>query len=185
MEMKLNRLIIILCFCINTALPYTLNLGTYVPGFMSYQDDSSGGTKKFEFNPYISAALPMPAPFLSDYYFVPEIGFVYHMNTTDDIKKYTFFLLYPLATKFNEIILLRFGFATFMDRITGNGSAKNYNGTYYTPDSSATTYTGAILLGSEFLLFTSASLRFDLFINRFLSSERRNYSYLLSYSMFY
>ncbi len=184
--MKRILFLTILLISIKSGHCYNWNFGTYVPGFMSYQDDSSGGTKKFEINPFTSISFPMPAPLLDGYFFVPEFGLTLHLfDQKDDVKKYTFMFMYPLAFKSSESLLWRFGFATFVDRITGDGSQKNYNGTSYTPEKAQTTYTSAILLGSELIASATYSLRLDLFINRFLSSERRNFSYVLGMNFFF
>ena len=64
---------------------YSLNVGTYVPYAFEAQDENAGNTTTLALNPVFSVAGLFSTPW--SFYFNPEIGYVHHRNTSDEIEK--------------------------------------------------------------------------------------------------
>lgn len=179
--------LILLALCIAT-LPGSadalVGVGNYVPSFLKAQADKQGGTTKFEFNPFISLDYVLKAPF--GHFFNPEVGYVFRQDAEDESSIKTIFLMYNLERPLNSKLVVRYGFGTFMDKISGEGKTvvlQNGSGTlpFYSPSESVTSYTSSFNLGMKYLMTKQSSLRFDLNVLRFASS-RRTLSYLVSYT---
>ena len=161
--------------------------GSYVPFPLTTQKDTDGGKQLFTFQPFVSWGGLWS--FGTGHFLAPEVGMVYHLSLEDDYSKKTFFLLYNLGYRLSPRALLRYGFGTFMTKISGDGEAVTVrNGssyaTAYQPEESWTSYNTTVNLGLEYAFDSQWAGRFDLYTFEFLDSIKRDYSYAISLTYF-
>lgn len=162
-----------------------VNGGTMVPHFLSSQANKEGSSTIVALNPFISIDYSFPLFF--DHSFNPEIGYVFNTDAEDETTHRTIFLGYNLEYPLYDYFFLRYGFSNFITKVGGDGKTVELNNgtstmTFYTPADSHTSYTSSLNLGVRTVFMEGSSIRFDLNIMRFLSSERRSLGYLLSYN---
>ncbi len=182
----MRNLFFLLSILLLTTKAYShINAGTMVPHFLSSQSNPEGSTTKLAINPFLS--LDYSFPFFFGHSFNPEIGYVFHTDAKDETKHRTIFLGYNLEYPFYDHFFLRYGFSNFISKVGGEGKTVELNNgtgtmTFYTPSDTHTSYTSSLNLGVRTVIMEGGSIRFDLNIMRFLSSERRSLGYLLSFN---
>lgn len=161
------RIIILLSLLLTglQAHSYVITTGTYVPYFKKAQTDAGGDTKFLEINPSIGFGMQFNTPW--GHFFTPEIGYVMHRNTIDNVEKHTIYILYGFAMRITNTFLFRYGLGTFQETQTGGGGAiylNNGNGytAFYEPSEEITTYNTNLLLGVELFTDPKISIKFDL-----------------------
>jgi hypothetical protein len=162
-----------------------VNGGTMVPHFLSSQANKEGSPTIVAINPFIS--IDYTFPFFFNHSFNPEIGYVFNTDAEDETTHRTIFLGYNLEYPLYDFFFLRYGFANFISKVGGDGKTVELNNgtstmTFHTPSDSQTSYTSSFNLGMRTVIMEGGSIRLDLNIMRFLSSERRSLGYLLSYN---
>jgi hypothetical protein len=185
--MKKALILFILLFSFNSLAALMYSVGTYVPYAFTAQDDWDGETQGFALNPLVTVGTQFPA--FAGQFFVPEVGFVYHRNTFDDVQKTTFFFLYNLTWRFLPATLFRYGFGTFLQRQSGDGGAvslRNGSGTatFYKPKETITTYHTDLMVGVEQFVQPKTSVRFDLTFTGWKSDLIDNKNYLLTVNFY-
>jgi hypothetical protein len=166
---------------------YSLNVGTYVPYAFEAQDENAGNTTTLALNPVFSVAGLFSTPW--SFYFNPEIGYVHHRNTSDEIEKSTLLLLYSLTFPMNSSFILRSGLGTSWITTKSDGGVIYLNNgagmsAFAKPDGSTTTYVSHLTFGAEMFVKSQQAIRFDLQVMAPIDSERRQYNYLLTFNFY-
>ena len=180
--MKLKTLVLLIFLLPQSAYP-SFNFGTYVPYFLKSQNNKEASTTKIALNPFISFDYHLFTMWSQK--FTPEAGFVYHLDAKDTTTHQTIFLLYNFEYNWSTNINLTYGFGTFLNRVSGDGSAVTLNNgnttkVFYTPNELQTSYTSSLNFGFKYNVSSTWLVRFDTQVMRFASSTRRNFGYLLS-----
>ena len=192
----MKRLILIIPFFIlgNLAFAYSplwMGFGSVTHNFKSAQTGTSGtSTKSFEFAPTFLIGGTLPFPLLSNTYFTPGFGFVKYANGKDGSTKSEIILKYQLNYAYSSWLALRYGFSNYITHIGGSGGSTSLNNgtstkTFYLPSKTVSSYTASIDLGPEFILSSVWTIRVQLSIERFLSSERRTLAHLITANYFF
>lgn len=157
--------------------------GTYTEYAFSAQNDDQGGRNQFDFNPYIS--LNHKFDVWGKIKALPEVGYVFYFDETDDYSKKTIFLNYNLAYEGNGELYI-FGLGTVINMISGDGGEVVIDGqTFYRPAEEAkSSYTPTANLGYEFFWKNNLSLRLLTHIMQPLDSSKRKVSYLLGVNFY-
>ncbi|MBP9681155.1 MAG: hypothetical protein KBD76_07095 [Bacteriovorax sp.] len=168
--------------------PFWLGVGNTTHNFLTAQRDTKGATKVVEFAPTI--LLGMTIPFLySGMFLSPGIGFSKFI-TEDKTSKSEFILQYHLSQTIFSSIQLHYGFSNYLTRIGGDGSDVSLNNgtgtsTFYAPKETKTSYTASLDLAPEFVINSQFAVKLQFSLMRFLSSERRRVSHLLTGTYFF
>lgn len=184
--MKVILLLISLTISVNCyAANFEVGLGAFALG-TSAQNDTSGGQATTSFNPGVSVGAIIPIK--GNHYFNPDFGVVGHLPEDDDYgkqRKRTSFALWDLGYRIKRVVI-RYGFGTFMTRISGDGEAvtvrngESGTATAYQPVDSSTSYNTTINLGATILLGDRVSVRAESYLFSFLNSEARTLNYGLT-----
>jgi hypothetical protein len=159
-----------------------VSIGSYSPSVGQYQDDAEGNTASFTFNPYLSLTTKIPVLF-PQFYAMPELGYVFNkVESSEEYKKRTIYVLYNFGYEFYPQFFFRFGIGTFITKIGGEGGAKEQNNgastaTFYLPGESVSSYNSTLNLGGEVSLLEGFATRADVYIFQLLESERREISF--------
>ena len=164
-----------------------ISLGPYASFPFTTQKETDGGRNTFSFNQMIGLNTVMPIPGIA-HVFLPEFGFVIHGRETDDYKKTTMYFLTDVGFLMTERLILRYGFGTFLTKISGDGKTltlPNGDSTApaYQPKEGETSWNTTLDLGIEFAFNAHNALRFQTYLFSFLSSARQ-LSYSLNYSFY-
>lgn len=165
-----------------------VGVGTLVTNFLSAQTSADGGRRTFQVAPTLLVGGELPI--YGQTFFTPRIGYSMYLDEKDDTSKTDMMLNYHVGTKLMEYFMLHYGFSTFITKIKGKGGTKELqNGgstaNFYIPDKTVTSYTASLDVGGQVLIHEHWSARVDLFITRFLSSDRRKLNYLLSGNFYF
>ncbi len=161
---------------------YWFSLGNITHNFESAQSNTTAGKKVFEFAPVVF--LGARIPFFFDQNLTPAIGFA-KFFTKDNTSKSEIILQYHLAQYLFGGLDFRYGFSNYITTISGDGSAITLNNgsgtaTFYAPSESKKSYTASLDLGANFLVSSDFSAGLQFSIMRFLSSDRRRVSHILT-----
>jgi len=164
-----------------------VGLGSSTHNFLTAQNDEKGGTKVMDFNPTVILGGNLPF-FFSGVYFSPAVGFTYFFPE-DNTTKTEIFLQYHLNQSITSSFYLHYGFSTYLTQISGEGGTKELNNgnstaTFYVPSEKKTSYTGSLDLASEFIWDSTYTMKWQFSVDRFLSSERRRVSHLLTLNIY-
>lgn len=171
-----------------SASPFWLGAGTLTHNFLTAQNDEKGGTKVFDLAPVVFIGTNIPF-FLNGVFFTPALGYA-KFFTKDETTRSEIILQYHLTQPLLSSFMLHYGFSNYITSIGGNGGTLQLNNgsstaTFYTPTESKTTFTSSLDLGGEFIFTNEVSARAQVSIMRFLSSERRRVSHLITMNYFF
>jgi hypothetical protein len=178
---------ILLCFISFHSFAYSLNVGTYVPYAFEAQDENSGGTTTLALNPAFSVAGLFTTPW--SFYFNPELGYVHHRNTSDEVDKRTLLFLYTLTFPMSSNFILRSGLGTSWITTKSDGGTIYLNNgagvsAFAKPSGSTTTYVSHLTFGAEIFVKSDQAIRFDLQVMAPIDSDRRQYNYLFTFNFY-
>jgi len=161
---------------------FWFSVGNVTHNFESAQNDTTGGKKVFEFAPAVF--LGARIPFIFDQNLAPAIGFA-KFFTKDNSTKSEIILQYHLAQYLFGGLDFRYGLSNYITTIGGDGSTLTLNNgtgtaTFYSPSESKKSYTTSLDIGANFLVSSDFSAGLQFSIMRFLSSERRRVSHILT-----
>lgn len=188
--MKLACIFFLICFSIQSYAtgPLWFGVGNLTHNFSSAQNDVKGGTKKLEFGPTVLVGATIPFYF-SGSFLSPGIG-LSKFFTEDKTSKSEIILQYHINQMIFSSFYLRYGFSNFITMIGGEDKEVELNNgagtsTFYSPKKTKTAYTSSIDLGGEFVYDSEWTFRVQASFMRFLSSERRTLSHLLTLNHFF
>ena len=173
------------CFALSH---FWMGAGTLTHNFLTAQTDSEGGTRVVDFAPTV--LLGATIPFWSGKLFLsPAIGYA-KFFTEDNSTKSEIILQYHISERLFGKLQMYYGFSNYITTIGGDGSTvtlNNGNSTanFYAPSESKTSYTASIDIAPEIILSSKLAFRAQFSILRFLSSERRRVSHLLTMTYFF
>tara|TARA_Y100000768_G_C23759798_1_gene578043 strand:- start:129 stop:626 length:498 start_codon:yes stop_codon:yes gene_type:complete len=164
-----------------------VSAGTFVPYFGKSQSSDSGATTKFELTPYVSYGLQFHM--FGAHYFVPELGLAYYHESAKKTRKRILFYHYNFSYILNPSFIIRYGFTTYWQRISGDGGSINLrNGDSYTDytalSSPRDSYYTTLDLGGEFFLKPNRSVRLDFNMMNARDLENRAFNYILTYNWY-
>lgn len=182
--MKKTVLILVSNFAIIFNVYAHVNFGVYTPNFLRAQNGSTSTSPIWANNYFLSIDQQFQLNFWG-LIFNPEIGYATHLSTEDETSKSTIFLLFNFESQIGDAFFLRYGAGTFINKIGGDGEEVTLNNgtstaTFYTPNTSESTYTGALNIGVRAIFTQNISGRIDAYLMRPFSSDRRSISTLLS-----
>lgn len=160
--------------------------GTVTHNFKKAQTDAAGNsTVTFKFAPTVLVGGSFPFPLIDATNFSFGVGYAYYSKGDDNSTKNEIILQYHLNYNINSIFNLEYGFSNYITRIGGPGGTKVLNNgtstaTFYIPSETHSSYTAAIDIAAEFALPSNYTLRTQLSLERFLSSDRRTFSHLIT-----
>ncbi len=181
-------LIVITSFNLYAASPYWVGFGNLTHNFLSAQNDEKGGKKVFEAGPVFLFGASFPFLF-TDLYASPAVGYA-KFFTKDKTSRSEIILQYHFNQMLFSSLMLRYGFSNYITKISGEGGTLELNNgtstaTFYVPEESKTTYTASLDIGTEFIFSADYAARFQVSVMRFLSSERRRVSHMLTLNYFF
>ena len=160
-----------------------VGLGGYVPFGLSSQNDSEGGTGTLSLQPtiYVNSIVGS----YMGHMIMPEIGYVHYTGLSDDYSKKSMYFLADVGYKLGANFILKYGFGFFRTSIGGDGETINLNNgsstqDFYQPSESVTTYSSTLNFGAEFAATSKVAFRFESFLHGYLSSTKRDLSYMFS-----
>ena len=190
-----KNLVVIICLLFTTELlaktSFWLGLGSVTHNVLSAQTDADGSeTKKFDLTPTILVGASIPFKYLNKTFISPGLGYAKYLDTEDDYTKSEIILQYHFNYIFRPWLAFRYGFSNYITMIGGDGGSKTLNNgnstsTFYVPSKTRSSYTASVDFGPEFILRGRWTLRTQLSIERFLSSERRSYAHLITLNYFF
>lgn len=188
MKKTLIYFLFFISFSAFSASSFWVGVGTTTHNFKTAQTDEKGGSKTFEFAPTVIVGSTIPFMF-SGFFLSPGIGYA-KFSTKDNTKKSEFILQYHVSQQLASLFLLQYGFSNYITKISGDGGSVVLNNgsgtaTFYTPGTSQTTYTASVDIGGEFVFSSTISARLQFSIMRFLSSERRRVSHIITANYFF
>lgn len=168
--------------------PLWVGVGTLTHNFLTAQDDTTGSTTNIEIAPTVLLGTNLPF-FFSGSNFVPAIGYAKFFTEDKTSKSEWILQLHANQEVFSGFYFL-YGMSTYITRIGGDGvdvQLNNGNGysTFYAPKETKNSYTSSIDLGGEVVMTSEWTGRLQVSIMRFLSSERRRVSHLISANYFF
>lgn len=172
----------------HAAGPLWFGVGNLTHNFSSAQNDVKGGTKKLEFGPTVIIGATVPFYF-SGSFLSPGIGLA-KFFTEDKTSKTEIILQYHINQMLFSSFYLRYGFSNYITMIGGDDKEVELNNgagtsTFYSPKKTKTAYTSSFDVGGEFIYDSNWTIRAQVSILRFLSSERRRLSHLLTLNYFF
>lgn len=160
-----------------------IGVGTQTQFIGKVQVDENGDKNRFEFNPYLSAALEISL--LGDFSFFPEVGLLIPDSTRDpEISKTTFFTLAMFGYEINDWVL-RAGLGLQMTSISANGGVQvldNGNGqtSFPMPKGNSTSRNVITNIGVEYFLHKKWSARLDATIYNPFNKRNRAFGHQLA-----
>ncbi|MCM2349794.1 MAG: hypothetical protein NDI69_07220 [Bacteriovoracaceae bacterium] len=164
------------------------NLGTHTEFYNKIQDDSSGGTRKFDFAPTLGAGIKLPL--IDHWHFLPEFNWVLPQNAgSDRIIKNTFMLRADFGYDLMDWFRLRAGTSLiWLNQHGRGGSAEINNGnstsTFYYPDENRSSLNNTLDFGAE-VLMQDWALRLQTYVYSVFLAEKRQTSYTLFISYYW
>lgn len=167
---------------------FWIGMGSTTHNFLTAQVDAIGTTKIIEFAPTVIMGLNIPFIY-NGLYLTPGIGYA-SFTTKDNTSRNEYILQYHFTQELTSWFLFQFGLSNYITKIGGKGGSIDLNNgsgtaTFYTPSTTKTSYTASVDLGGELALTNSISTRLQFSILRFLSSERRRVSHLITLNYFF
>lgn len=161
---------------------FWLSLGTLSENFMTAQTNTLGSRNYFDSTPTVFAGLSIPFMGAT---LAPGIGYAMVLDEKDSTTKTHFIFKGHMISPLTSNIYLHYGMSTMLTKIGGKGGTLTLNdgnatSTMYVPDTTKVSYTSSLDFGFDFLLTSDWSFRTEVFITRFLSSERRKVNHLIS-----
>lgn len=97
---------------------------------------------------------------------------------------------YHLSQSLTSYFLFHYGFSNTITKIGGKGGTVQLNNgnntaTFYVPSESKTSFMASLDLGGEVVFTDYLGARFQVSIDRFLSSDRRRISHMLTLNYYY
>lgn len=168
--------------------PMWVGVGSTTRNMSTAQSDSNGGTTKFKFNPTLLVGATLPTLF-SGYFFSPAIGFGKH-STEDDASRTEILLQYHISQPISSLFVLQYGFSNTITKISGKGGTVSLNNgssttSFYTPSASKTSYMASLDLGGEVLFTSTYGAKIQFSLDRFLSSQRRRVSNIITMNYYF
>ncbi len=166
---------------------FYMGIGSSTHNFLTAQNDEKGGTTVFELTPTVLLGANFPFLF-SGVYFSPAIGYSMFFPE-DNSSKSEIILQYHLNQSLTSNIYLHYGFSTYLTQIGGDGGTKELNNgnstaTFYVPEEKKTSYTTSLDLACELIWDSTYTTKLQFSVDRFLSSERRRVSHLLTLNIY-
>jgi len=181
-----NYLFILLLFSNISLASYTL--GGYSEFTFNTQGDTQGGRNIISYVPQLglSTIIPYDLPLFGQSFLFPEIGFIYHTNTTSAYSKTQFYLLLDFGQKLTETSVWRLGFGTFLSQISGDGSTIVLNNgggsaSFYAPKETKTSINTTFDLGFEYSFDSKNALKLMGYVFSPFSTLKRSFSYTLAW----
>jgi hypothetical protein len=172
-----------------TVESWILNFGTYTEYFNSVQNDTSGGTRKFDFAPTIGGGMFIPMSSY-DLKFLPEINWVLPRSAgSSKIIKNLFMFRADLGYDALDWLRFRLGTSLMWSNQHGRGGStqvNNGNGTstFYYPDENRSSLNNTLDIGIETMI-DDWSLRLQTYTYSIFIKERRQTSYTLFVSYYW
>jgi hypothetical protein len=168
--------------------PLWVGFGSTTRNYATAQKDDSGKSEKFKFNPTLLLGTTLPF-FFADFYFVPGIGYAIY-SSEDNTSRKEIILQYHIHQSINSFFLLKYGLSNTIVKIGGKGGTVQLNNgnstsTFYTPSESKTSYIASLDFGGELIFTSNIGSRLQVSVDRFLSSERRRVSHILTLNYYY
>ncbi len=181
-------LIVICTLKTEAASPYWVGIGNLTHNFLSAQNDEKGGKKVFEAGPVFLVGASFPFLF-SGMYASPAVGYA-KFFTKDQTSRSDIIIQYHLSQLLFPSMMLRYGFSNYITKIGGDGGTLELNNgsstaTFYIPEESKSTFTASMDIGTEFIFSAEYTARLQVSVLRFLSSERRRVSHMLTFNYFF
>ncbi len=160
-----------------------ISFGTMTHNFLTSQSDTKGGTTTFDLAPTLLIGTTLPF-FFQDTNLTPSLGYAKYF-TKDGSTKSDIIIQYHMSYSFFSGFEGRFGFSNYITSIGGDGKSIDLNNgnstaTFYAPSETKKTYTASMDFGAKFNLMSSWSCGLQFSVMRFLSSDRRRVSHLLT-----
>lgn len=188
----MKKIIFILLLIVSTECfsysPFWMGAGTLTHNFLTAQTDISGSKRVVDFAPTV--LLGTTIPFWSGRLFLsPAIGYA-QFFTEDNSTKREIILQYHVSERLFGNVQMYYGFSNYITTIGGDGSTvtlNNGNSTanFYAASESKTSYTASVDVAPEFIISSNLAFRAQFSIMRFLSSEKRRVSHLLTMTYFF
>lgn len=180
------KILILLCLFISIQRPIFalgVGLGGHVPFGLSSQNDKEGGTGLLNVQPTIYINSIVTEVF--GQMVMPEIGYIHYVGLADDYSKRSLYFLADFGYKMGTNFILKYGLGFFSTTIGGDGKTIVLNNgsstqNFYQPSESVTTYNTTLNFGAEFAVDANWAARFESFLHGFLSSTKRDLSYMFS-----
>jgi hypothetical protein len=179
------------CFCapalcadfsrLNSIRDITFQGGFHTSFYNNVQNDTSGGTRKFDLSPTIGAGMVLPSPW--KFLLIPEINWVLPRYAgSDRIIKNLIMFRFDIAYDPLEWLRLRLGTSFMWQNIHGRGGKANVsNGnstsTFYYPDENRSALNNTFDIGIETFFNQKWSLRLQTYTYSLFKEERRQLSY--------
>lgn len=165
------------------------NLGTHTEFYDNIQNDTSGGTRKFDMKaPTIGAGLIMPIG--SDWRFVPELNWVLPRSAGDSqIIKNLFMFRADFGYDPLDWLRLRVGTSIMWANQQGRGGKEEINNgtstsTFYYPEENRSSLNNTFDLGIE-TMYEDFAVRLQTYTYALFKEERRQVSYTLLFSYYW
>lgn len=161
-----------------------VGVGGYVPFGMNTQKEAEGGTNALTFHPMITVNKVFKIN--EQHFFVPEIGYAYHLNTGDNYDKKTIFILWDMGIRLGHGLVFHYGLGTFMTKISGDGGAvevrngESGTATFYMPSETVTSYNTTVNAGLELIFDPNYAAKIESYLFSPASSDKMKISYSLS-----
>lgn len=161
-------------------------LGSVTHNFKKAQTDTAGNsTVSFKFAPTLIVGASIPFPLIDYTNLNLGMGYTYYSKGVDNTKKREILLQYHLNYTISSMLNLEYGISNYITRISGDGGTKvlnNGNSTaiFYVPSQTKSSYTASLDLATEFALPYNFTFKTQLSLERFLSSDRRTFSHLIT-----
>lgn len=181
--MKFALLVLILIAFVKPS--YALfTFGSYSNEASKYQINDQGETQNFSHNLYLG--LSAKRNFTGPHFFMPALGYVKHsVESEDEYSKSAYILTYAMGYQINNVLMVRYGLANIITKISGDGQTKEQNnGTstdiYFKPGAGYSSYNTSLVLGLESSVFNeNFSFVFDTHILNMWESDSRTISFLM------
>jgi hypothetical protein len=147
------------------------------------QQDESGATNNFDFNPYL--AIGTEFGLYKDFSFAPEFAFSFPKSSRDSqISKMSYWAQLFAIYTYSDF-KLKFGPGLIMNRISADGGTQSLNngtGTsdFPMPNGSSTSRNLTLNTALEWQFINTVSARFEGWVVNLSDSESRSFSYTLS-----
>lgn len=165
-----------------------LNLGSHTEFYNNVQDDTSGGTRKFDFAPTLGAGLKLNMA--EQWLFLPEFNWVLPRKAgTDRIIKNTFMFRADFGHQTLDWLRLRVGTSLLWHNQQGRGGSEyinngNETSKFYYPDENRSSLNNTLDFGGE-LLWQEWALRLQTYIYSVFKEDKRQLSYTLFFTYYW
>jgi hypothetical protein len=188
----MKKIIIILLFVLSSECfsysPFWMGAGTLTHNFLTAQSDTSGSKRLIDFAPTVLLGATIPI-WSGRFFLSPAIGYA-QFFTEDNSTKREIILQYHISERLFGNVQMYYGFSNYITTIGGDGSTVTLNNgnsssNFYAPSESKTSYTASFDVAPELILSSDLAFRAQFSIMRFLSSEQRRVSHLITMTYFF